>query len=247
LEQACTYNPDGFGFSVLVPEGIITDKGMKSAAILDSFEETVKHYGSSVVAWVFHARITTHGATCVENCHPFPVGAETVIAHNGILPVRLPHGYKGSDSSYFAETLFPMWGGVAALAHQETWDLLETWMGSSKVVILTEDPSAPLPLIILNEGLGEWVGDHWYSNLYHRLTPRSRQYGYSAPGSYEIFSITPEEPELGECLFCGWELIDEEAVDCYDCGACLGCGFFPESCRCVETVADEELWAEVWQ
>lgn len=241
LEQACKYNSDGFGYSVLTTSGsLITAKGMAYGQILDAFEATILENADSVEAWVFHARITTHGATNSANCHPFQLGGDvsTVIAHNGILPARLPKGYAGSDSAYFAETLLPMWGGVEALSLPETWGMLEKWIGNSKIAILSANPAAPLPLIILNEDLGVWEGDFWYSNTYHRIDPAalSRAYGWSDYDwdRYAIASrLDPIEAE--PCPYCS-ALVDWDDEVCSFCYSCFGCGFMEETCRCVTVV-----------
>jgi glutamine amidotransferase len=238
LEDACTYNPDGFGFAVLYEDGTMTTyKSLEASPTVDAFEGAV--LGRSVIGWTFHARIATHGAVCVDNCHPFTVGnvsreTSTVITHNGILPVRLPAGYKGSDSSYFAETLLPAWGGVPALNYPETWQLLEEWMGHSKVVILTNDPQAPLPLIILNEVLGTWDGECWYSNTYHRL-------GYGVkPSNVSRGTFENDEREiLDGCMWC--KCVEIMAGVCKECWTCQDCAYDVEACRCVPEGVD--TWA----
>jgi len=232
FESASLYNSDGFGFAVLTESGqIISSKGMKSAPVIEGLEAAIKSHASRVVAWVFHARITTHGTTNAANCHPFTVGGDesTYIAHNGILPTDLPKGYTGSDSAYFAETLLPLWGGVAALNYSETWEMLEEWCGTSKIALLSANPAAPLPLVILNEALGTWEGDVWYSNLYHR-SPVSRAYAYydryeweSAPARElpSVYGVTLQDFET--CPYC-YGVNEWDTDVCVFCWSCFDCG-----------------------
>jgi glutamine amidotransferase len=201
-----------------------------------------------VVAWVFHARIATHGAVGVANCHPFEVGlgsdligaeasvcesgankATTYLAHNGVLDVKMPGDWTGTDSEFFAQRLFPLWGGVGALNVSETWDLLEGWLGSSKVVLLSNDASSPFPLVVLNDCLGTWEGDVWYSNTYHR-------YGYGVNPSRGAKSFPADDrwflvDDDDECVFCGGTVWQGGAcADCHNCGDCF---MSVEDCRCV--------------
>lgn len=245
FESACRYNSDGFGFALLTKSGqIITEKGMDSLSVLDTFEGVVQRHGVDVEAWVFHARITTHGATCVDNCHPFPVSGDqsTYIAHNGILPVNMPKGFTGSDSAYFAEVLFPAWGGVEALNLSETWAMLENWCGNSKLAILSANPSAPLPLVILNEELGTWEGEHWYSNTYHRaITLRAygwESYAWSGAGGRDSYSFGNTDEDFDACLYCS-AVVDLAEEMCSFCWSCFGCGFEVQACHCVAVGFDE--------
>ena len=221
LEDACTYNPDGFGWGILFEDGTLEQfNSLTSTLTVDKFLETAKMPG--IVAWLFHARIATHGAVTVDNCHPFNVSRETLLAHNGVLPVQMPKGYKGSDSAYFAETLLPLWGGVNALNHSETWSLLEEWMGHSKVVLLSADPAAPMPLMILNEVLGKWEGNTWYSNTYHRM-------GYGVNPANVSRGTTVTE-YLEGCLWCDEPTMIEGI--CTNCYTCQECSHGAENCRC---------------
>ena len=248
FESACRYNSDGYGFALLTKSGqIITEKGMNSSSVLDAFEGVVQRHGVEVEAWVFHARITTHGATCVENCHPFPVNGDqsTYIAHNGILPVRMPKGFTGSDSAYFAEVLFPAWGGVEALNLPETWAMLEDWICTSKVAILSANPLAPLPLVILNEELGVWEGEHWYSNTYHRtITARAygwESYNWAGAGGVvgrDVYGLGKADEDYDACPYCS-AVVDWSEEMCSFCWSCFGCGFDVEACRCVVVETDE--------
>lgn len=260
FEQACRYNDDGYGWAVLFDDGRMdTFKAMSAPVVLDALEASVK--SGVAVAWVFHARIATHGAVGVANCHPFAVGAgrdqrserseakpgtqfATYLAHNGVLDVRLPKGWTGTDSEYFARELFPAWGGLDALAYDETWLMLESWLGSSKVVLLSNDPASPLPLVILNEELGQWEGDTWYSNTYHRfgygVNPATGSSG-RASALWDDDEYATREPSLFEaCVFCGAS--DFEANACQECWNCQECFYSVEDCRCTPVEV-----AEVWR
>lgn len=67
-------NPDGAGVMYAQDGKVRIDKGfMKLSdleAHLDKLERSLDLTATGVV---LHFRITTHGGTCPENCHPFPL------------------------------------------------------------------------------------------------------------------------------------------------------------------------------
>lgn len=110
-------NPDGFGYAVHAGTHIVKGSGLNFDAVLDNFLKTrAIHSGPAL----FHSRITTHGGTNINNCHPFQVGKDTntVVAHNGMLPIAARNGM--SDTHIFAKELFPSWGGASTLNSKKT-------------------------------------------------------------------------------------------------------------------------------
>ncbi len=94
-----TANPDGAGFmwadgkKVHIKKGFMTFNSFK-----DAYTKTfLERENSEDIAAVLHFRITTHGGTKPENCHPFPVSGNMGMlqklecttnlgaAHNGII------------------------------------------------------------------------------------------------------------------------------------------------------------------
>jgi len=169
LERGCVVNPDGFGW-VVVFQGthgleLEQHRTMNADDAINGYLGRVKALGDRVQVSGFHARITTHGASVLENCHPWPVNETTAVIHNGVLPVDMAAAAGRSDSGVWAQDLFPLLGGVSLLDTVHGFDVLEASIGSgSKVCIFTADPAAEFCLYILGESRGEWVGDVWYSN-----------------------------------------------------------------------------------
>lgn len=113
---------------------------------------------------MFHSRITTHGVTSVDNCHPFrvPGWADTVVGHNGMLPCDPGKDDWRSDTRFFAEEIltrkFPV------LDSAKTRRRLSMWMGWSKILVLTVDPRHQHNAYLFGESSGDWVDGVWYSN-----------------------------------------------------------------------------------
>ena len=157
-------NPDGFGFAIHVGNAILTDHDMDFERLWTRFTNARKIQSGPAM---FHFRIATHGNLDTDNCHPFYIGEDTqsVIGHNGILPIPVPVGESRSDSRLFAEIVLPHCGGVERLDDEIFFKELESWSRGSKMVIMTVNPATKADWYIVNEQDGHWGKDLvWYSN-----------------------------------------------------------------------------------
>jgi len=248
LVCACANNPDGFGYAVHTGKTIITGRGMNHNDVIDRFLTTREKHMNG---WaMFHARMTTHGETVKENCHPFRVGGspETILAHNGILSnVKIPAGDKRSDTRVFAEDLLP--ARLNILDHKKKFKKLEKWAGGSKVAVFTTDRRLNKAVYIINEKLGSWDDDGlWWSNSSYKqsyyITPTYGRTGSWVP-SYDIAKgdgkYVLDGQDLTEfvedglaCSYCGhfFEETDYYHGYCQTCWVCMECQDFEESCMC---------------
>lgn len=211
-------NPDGFGFAIHAGTKIVRSSGLEFDSVYDDFiKARQKHSGPAL----FHSRITTHGGTSLDNCHPFQVGRDsgTVVAHNGMLPIKEDNGR--SDTRIFAEDLFPSWGGVRTLTSKKMRKKLSKFAEGSKLVFLTTDRNVSDDFIIINEKLGHWVDGVWWSNSSYK--PRS--YVYSGYGMYTS----------------GWSRASYSPVD-YDYSA----GGLVEDVTYIDPSTGQEVWGELW-
>lgn len=114
-------NPDGAGIMYSNGDKVTIHKGfMKLSdfeAELDKLSKTIDLKKAGVV---MHFRITTHGGTKPENCHPFPISqklsrlrqtrlsASIGVAHNGVISIT-PRDRTISDTmEYIASQLYPL-------------------------------------------------------------------------------------------------------------------------------------------
>lgn len=256
LATGAVNNPDGFGFAVHTGRRIVMNNGLNFEAVLDDFLKVRRqHHGPAL----FHSRITTHGGTTIDNCHPFQVGRdpETVMAHNGMLPIDAKDGK--SDTRIFAEELFPSWGGASTLNSKKMRKRLSKFATGSKLVFLSANPDVNHDYIIINEKDGMWDNGVWWSNGSYKWT---RNYTYGGGSMYttgwersESTIYTPSDgriidcsyidPDSGQefwaemwtCDMCGhMEYFDESTIDvadlCPSCAACWFCGESQLSCDC---------------
>lgn len=120
IENMWYGNPDGAGImyakdgKVRIEKGLMTLKDFKA-----KLEELRKVIDFDETPMVMHFRITTHGGTCPENTHPFPISDSVKllqrtslatpigVAHNGIIPITPRKGISDT-MEYIATQLAPL-------------------------------------------------------------------------------------------------------------------------------------------
>ena len=235
-------NPDGFGWAVRAKDGIITGRTMDLEKAIDRFTDLRNRHMDGDAT--FHARITTHGDTVIDNNHPFRVGDErTVLFHNGMLPINLPKGETRSDTRIFAEDRLTHMG-LEVLDNKKRRHGLEKWMRGSKMVIMTTRYDMRKQTYLLNEDAGLWEDGIWWSNTSYQTAPKWMQSAVAALSNTdysdwweENFNSRPYDEGV-QCLNpdCGitWTS-DSDAAEkgvCQSCWRCLDCGFENGECFC---------------
>ena len=134
--------------------------------------------------FLLHMRIATHGGINLDNVHPFVVNENTVMAHNGILS-RVPDYSEDdrSDTRVFIDEVLPElpanW-----LDRPYLVDMVEEWMGWSKLSFLTNDVRLEKSMYILNENSGDWDNGMWFSNNSFKEVKK-----YT--GNYKVYKSNP--------------------------------------------------------
>ena len=180
---AAKSNPHGFGFAIHAENRIIKDHDMDFQKLWERWSII---RATEQGAAIFHFRIATHGTNDVDNCHPFNIGDDqkTVMAHNGMLPLRMPIDDNRSDTKLFAQYVMPSMGGITSLDNTSTFTKLADWAIGSKLVFLTVDPLAEYDWYIVNEEYGHWANDMWWSNKSYVHYPIS-PYVYTGASTYK--------------------------------------------------------------
>lgn len=160
LRRMWNANPDGAGF--MYPESL-TKNGKKADKVrirkgfmeFDHFVKALEELGKKRklkdTAIVMHFRITTHGGTCPELTHPFPVTdskatlrklnatAEVGVAHNGIIRSVTPTKDMSDTSEYIATQLAPLSRALPRFyENRDALELIRNGIGS-KMAILAPD------------------------------------------------------------------------------------------------------------
>jgi len=190
LKNSWTRNPDGAGFAYIENGQLIVDKGFFS---LRAFKEAYEpHHAKQAI---LHFRIKTHGDFGAENCHPFRVTQNLVFAHNGVFS-KLPYNTIKSDTYLFNELILQNLiriYGPSVVFEEAMQPLWETFAGSSRVVFMDAEGK----IHIMNEDLGEWKNDCWFSNDSWKTPPsygntkwdkkkKNHQYHYPETHQHEL-------------------------------------------------------------
>lgn len=151
LENMWYNNPDGAGFMYNKDGRVQIEKGFMT---YDAFEKALKEAGKTTdlkkAAVVLHFRITTHGGTKPENCHPFPVTdsigllkkrklrTKLGVAHNGVIEIT-PRSGISDTMEYILSQLGPLQRAVPKFYKDK--DLMEMISNaiSSKMAFLDRD------------------------------------------------------------------------------------------------------------
>lgn len=179
LEGGFDANPDGAGYAVHTPKGLIQSKGYFQ---WDAFRESLAPYeGRSCIV---HFRISTSGNVDADNCHPFDVGGifgrrefagQLVVAHNGVLDERLTVPGRNDTWHFTKNKLYPVWKQCREFhLSEKATEAIGQNIGSSKLAFLDHLGRHS----IVNERLGHWDKDVWYSNS---------SYAWSMPSSYRSY------------------------------------------------------------
>lgn len=201
LSRMWDNNPDGAGLMYVdkstckgkTRNRVIIEKGFME---FSDFEKAINDLGRRLdlkdIPVVLHFRITTHGGTCPELTHPFPVSSTTAtlkkprstadigIAHNGIITSVSPGKGMSDTAEYVRSQLAPLtralpnwYENAAAL------ELVKNAIGSKMAVL-----SATGKLVTI----GQFTEDSGilYSNdtfRYHKYT-----FGYGCYGGWDVYS-----------------------------------------------------------
>lgn len=189
-------NQDGAGIMYAKDGKVRIDKGFMK---LDDFKKHLKELSKTVdldkTAVVMHFRITTHGGTSPENCHPFPItrsikalqslhqSAPIGIAHNGIIPITPRKGISDT-MEYIATQLAPLYAMKPDFFKDSNGIELVKNAIQSKMAFLTADAEIYV--------IGDFVEDDgiMYSNTSYK--PYEYTFGaYTGPygGSWSTGSV----------------------------------------------------------
>ncbi|WP_405180852.1 class II glutamine amidotransferase [Nocardia sp. NBC_01377] len=229
LRTGATVNPHGHGYALIIDGRIRTGHSMEPDPLIAEFFALRAEHPEG--AGLFHSRYATRGARSLANCHPFPFGHDprTVLAHNGTLPKRVhPRAYDPrSDTRIAAEDYLPHQPFGSIDTHRGARGLA-SWLGSSKLVILTVDPTYARCAYILNEQAGIWEDGIWYSNTTYQPFSRRR----------------PQHLPSVRCDGCGHVDLYRSGRHCDTCGWCFDCWQSFPHCDCLTTTPRTTTRAE---
>lgn len=155
-------NPHGGGFAFIDnTDTVQVERYMEFDEYWSAFESARSEFPKR--DFLIHMRIATHGGIDLSNVHPFMVDEHTTMAHNGIIHGVPDCAYGRSDSRVFVDEVLPRL--------PETWlddpylfDMVQDWIGWSKLMFLTTNPKLEKGVYILNKKKGMTADGMWFSN-----------------------------------------------------------------------------------
>jgi hypothetical protein len=195
-------NDDGAGFMYVENGKVRIEKGfMKYKDFITAFDKMTQRLDPTATPIVMHFRITTHGGTCPENCHPFPItdnigalkklktSADIGIAHNGIIPIEPRKGISDT-MEYTATQLAPLKKALPRFYENQHAMLMVKNAIGSKMAFLTKEGGIYT--------IGDFIEDGGilYSNSSYKYDSRAYAYNYGyygGWGSYDSFSAKPKK------------------------------------------------------
>lgn len=170
LETCFLNNPDGAGFAYTEDNQLIIKKGFMT---FDEFNKAFKQHKNK--AAIIHFRITTHGDTTPENTHPFQVGKNLAMIHNGVIrAIDRVDDLSKSDTYHFnTKILSQLYKRDTRFIYKPHYkELIKHYIGHSKLVFLNNKGHFE----IINEDDGVWEEGVWFSNTTYKnhkfLTPK---------------------------------------------------------------------------
>lgn len=187
LESIHKSNPDGFGIMWPNRNGLkIVKRVPKSIDDIRRVLESLPDDDRNVVG---HHRMTTHGKTDLDNCHPYVVvPGRVAMVHNGILHTGNDRDPTRSDTYHFIQEFLV--GPVTEhpeIVHNEGFvKLVAEFIDNNRFVFMDADGR----MTIVNREQGLEHDGLWFANTYAwdpaLLIPGYRRYGNY--GNYGAFS-----------------------------------------------------------
>ena len=196
LKDFYSYNSDGVGVMYVEGSSLVIEKCLPKSA-----DDFVNFYYSHIAGkdCAYHLRMRTHGATDLENCHPYEVlnskehGLDLWLMHNGILHTDNTKDVTKSDTwHYIRDFLRPMLvNNPDFFVTPEFQELIESHIGSSNKFVLMDNQNR---LVTINENAGVYWGGLWLSNTYAWTASKSatKAYDNSPELAEDQVNETPE-------------------------------------------------------
>lgn len=190
IDNMWTRNSDGAGIMYTVNNRVHIEKGfMKFDSFRERLDQLSDLYDLKAIPVVMHFRITTHGGTKPENCHPFPISesvgvlsklkqtAKIGVAHNGIIDITPRKGISDT-MEYIISQLAPLSKAVPNFYENKHLMQMISNAIDSKMAFLTDKGDIYT--------IGNFVEDSgiMYSNTTYKTAGYLSAYKYSHGSMY---------------------------------------------------------------
>ena len=196
LKNCWSSNSDGAGIAWYDNHRVRFNKGFMTYEAFKGFlDDLTKKFNVVETSMVLHFRITSKGATCAQQCHPFPISSKNswekvkelngsaplIVAHNGTMSdIKVKSGYN--DTQTFAMEYLTHLFRLDPKFYQKkpALDLIEAIIGSyNKLAFVTKNNEVVM--------LGNFIESNgiYYSNSGYANTYKFPTYGKNWKSAYD--------------------------------------------------------------
>lgn len=176
--NAASNNPHGFGIVGMNPKVPDAPMVVNRTMDMEEAEGYIRQYEALGFDFIAHMRFATAGEKNLANCHPFEIGQDAYLAHNGMINIAQPDK-KFSDTWHWAEYM----KGLVQAREKVTRSVVRSWFyqlnrdmtRASRFAILGKG----MRLLIINPKSWQKTDGIWYSNartIQHGRTSYQRKY-----------------------------------------------------------------------
>lgn len=163
IQSAFDHNPDGFGIMWAKNSTLYIEKGLFNIEKINNILASL-----SGVPTAIHFRFTTRGETSDNMAHPYQIlskkfdDEDLAMMHNGTFHF-IPNDKYKSDSEIFSQHIKPIIKeiGSKSLTNHHCMEIGKLINGNKLLFMNNQGNVA-----IVNDHLGHWENDIWYSNDY---------------------------------------------------------------------------------
>lgn len=172
IQNSWDNNYHGAGFAYSDGNKIIVYKTDTNADVFyKKYKKARKSHPD--VPFLLHFRISTHGTITTDNLHPFLIGDNVALIHNGMIDLD-GHSKNDnrSDTRFFCEEILAKlpYGWQHSVGIHTMIEQLGGW---SKFVLLDVDHNS----YIIGEDAGHWYDGNWYSNNSYKQVNKYVDFG----------------------------------------------------------------------
>lgn len=178
LKQGWRSNSDGWGLMQSDGKNLTVNKGLK----YNELEKLIENLNGN--PFVIHYRWATHGVKNIDNCHPFKITRELYMAHNGVINIDCSNKAM-SDTWHFAKELRRMGVDQISIKDGEIVEAIGKLIGNSNKLTFLDSKGN---VTIVNEKIGQWEKDIWYSNTHSFYTESSYRYSRYYSSAYSKYT-----------------------------------------------------------
>lgn len=219
-------NPHGGGIAWSDGNKVHTFKEIKSVSTMyTKYCELRDQFPDGNI--LIHFRIATHGRINETNCHPFKVSNKLAFIHNGM--ISSPTLGKSPDFSdtYLFNQLILQKLPKNFVNNEAILSMMADFIGYSKLIFL----SANNDWCIVNESLGIWDGDNWFSNDSYLELPPVKNSGKGKAGKSYYYDYSDDindefvyEPlPHSHCDCCQESGVTTHYIPEWNMEMCMGC------------------------